>query len=75
MARETKQQKAARTADDNKVAAQIPVGTTYESDLFGTVELGENLGPTETSEGWDIYDVKHSGFSHRWSSALVRAAF
>lgn len=82
MARETKAAKAQRTAADNAAAALLPLGTTIESWLFGTITLGENLGPyvdptdpSNSSQGWDIYDVEHSGVHHRWSSASVLTAF
>ena len=64
---------AARIADDNKAAAALPTGTTYKDGLFGTVVLGEKSFTGE--EGWDIYEVLHSGFNHMWASGLVWRAF
>lgn len=75
MARETKAEKAARVAADNAAAARVPAGSTYDDSIFGLTALGANLGPSETSEGWEEYEVQHSGFTHRWSSAVVARAF
>lgn len=75
MPRETKAALAARVAADNAAAAAVPSGATATSDLFGTLVLGANLGPSENSGGWDQYEVQHSGFTHTWSSAMVARAF
>lgn len=75
MARESKAQFAARIAQDNERAAVIPEGSVVEDELFGKMVLGKNLGPNENSQGWDLYEVKHSGFVHNWSSALVAVSF
>lgn len=83
MARETKIEKTARVDLDNKRADRIPAGISVMSSLFGPVTLGKNLGPVapdpsdpgNSSGGWDIYDVEHSGVHHRWTSVSVLAMF
>lgn len=82
MARESKAEKAKRVANDNFLANEV-TPFEYESDLFGLVKIGENLGPVEadpndpgnSSQGWDIYDVEHSGVHHRWASGVIVAVF
>lgn len=74
MARESKAAKAARIQQDNLTAARLPLGMEVET-TFGSTVLGANQGPSDISEGWDIYTVQHSGFNHNWSSALVVATF
>ena len=73
MPRETKAELAARVAADNVAAAAVPAGVRVESPVFGTMVLGRNLGPDES--GWDLYEVQHSGYTHKWSSALIRGTF
>lgn len=72
MPRETKAELAARIAEDNRLAAQIPTGTTKQDPIFGEVVLGPKVGETD---GWDLYETTHSGFKHQTTSALIWRAF
>ena len=72
MKRETKEQLAARIAEDNRLAALIPVGTKTVDIAHGEVVLGAKVG---VLDGWDLYEIKHSGFTHKSSSAVIRRAF
>jgi hypothetical protein len=77
MARETKEQFAARVAHDNEVAASIPLGTSSVDPILGvTWTLIRPVG--EQVKGWDLYVVRSDG---EWgsdghhSSASVAASF
>ncbi len=73
MARETAEQFAARIAEDNRLAALVAPGTTIV-DIGRTMVLGPKV-EGEQIDGWDIYEVKHSGFNFKFSSASVAATF
>ena len=75
MPRRTKAQIAAEVAEHNAEAATIPTGATYQSDVFGTVTLGENQGPSAECNGLDLYTVTHSGAQHAWTSSFVLYTF
>jgi hypothetical protein len=75
VARESRAAFAARVASDNEKASKVPVGAQVEDWLFGTLTLGVNLGPQEDTQGWDLYEVRHSGLTHCWSSGSVVASF
>lgn len=70
--RETKADFVRRVQADNDKASNIPLGTATAT-IFGVTTLGKNLGPGEG--GWDVYEVRHSGHVHQWSSASVVATF
>lgn len=72
MARETKEQLAARVRADNAAAAALPTGAVV-AGFFGETRLGVNQGPGK--DGWDNYEVQHSGAIHVWSSATVTRTF
>lgn len=73
MARESKAALAQRIERDNRQAKVLRTGNVAQDEYFGKMVLGRRTG--DQAEGWDIYEVKHSGFTHHWSSASVNAAF
>lgn len=70
--RESKADFARRVQRDNDGAASIETGATADT-VFGKAVLGGNAGPGD--DGWDLYEVNHSGYTHCWSSASVLATF
>lgn len=72
MPRETKAELAARIAEDNRLAALIPTGSTKQDPIFGEVVLGPKVG---TLDGWDLYEHTHSGYVHKTTAAVIRRAF
>lgn len=72
MARETKEQLAARIVADNDAASRVPTATSVET-LFGTTILGPKIGTGD--DGWDLYEVTHSGYTYQWASGIVWRTF
>lgn len=70
--RESKADFARRVQRDNDAASKIKTGAVT-STIFGETVLGKNLGPGDG--GWDVYEVRHTGFIHNWSSASVVGTF